>query len=83
MFPMNSEPSAYGKYVKLFNSGTFSGIVESVDTDATTVNIRTAKGELLSVGRSDIAELSPEEEKEFLRTFKKEPSQADAGAKAA
>ena len=79
---MKNEPSAFGKYVKLFNSGAFVGVVELVDTDTTTVDIRTAKGEVLSVGRSDIAEMTPEEESEFLRTRKRERDQADPGTRA-
>lgn len=75
---MKDERVAFGKYVKLFNSGSFIGIVELVDTGTTTVDIRSARGEAMTVGRSDIAALSPEEEAEFLRELASKPRQEPA-----
>lgn len=75
---MKDDPAVFGKYVKLFNSGAFIGVVELVDTGTTTVDIRTARGEAMTVGRSDIARLTPEEEAEFLRDQKQKPPQEPA-----
>jgi hypothetical protein len=79
---MRNEPAAFGKYVKLFESGAFVGIVELVDTDGATVDVRTTKGELLTVGRSDIAEMTAEEEAEFLRTVKIDSTRAGPSSQA-
>lgn len=78
----NERSTTPKKYVKLFNSGAFVGVVELMDSEGGSVDVRTMHGELLTVGLSDIAELSREEEAEFLRTIQKDSTHAGPASQA-